>query len=40
MDFTLIIQRFAEQGILILFCGIVIYFLYKMLKDEQIINQK
>ena len=35
MDFTLLFQRFAEQSPLILGCGIVIWQLLKMYKEEK-----
>ena len=37
MDFTLLFQRFAEQSPLILFCGLVIWTLLKMYKEEKIL---
>ena len=35
MDFTILFQRFAEQSPLILGCGLVIWQLLKMYKDEK-----
>ncbi len=35
MDFTLLFQRFAEQSPLIVLCGLIIYNLLKMYKDEK-----
>ena len=35
MDFTLLFQRFAEQSPLILGCGLVIWQLLKMYKEEK-----
>ena len=35
MDFTTIMQRFAEQSPFIIFLGLVIYNLLKMYKDQQ-----
>ena len=35
MDFTLLFQRFAEQSPLILLCGLIIYNLLKMYKEEK-----
>ena len=35
MDFTILFQRFAEQSVLILGCGLVIYNLLKMYKEEK-----
>ncbi len=35
MDFTLLIQRFAEQSPLIIGCGLVIWQLLKMYKEEK-----
>jgi len=35
MDFTLLIQRFAEQSPLIIGCGLVIWNLLKMYKEEK-----
>jgi hypothetical protein len=35
MDFTLLFQRFAEQSPLILGCGVVIWQLLKMYKEEK-----
>ncbi len=35
MDFTLLIQRFAEQSPLIIGCGLVIWQLQKMYKEEK-----
>ncbi len=35
MDFTLLIQRFAEQSPLIIGCGLVIWKLQKMYKEEK-----
>lgn len=35
MDFTLLFQRFAEQSPLILGCGLAIWQLLKMYKDEK-----
>ena len=37
MDFTLLFQRFAEQSPLILFCGLVIWTLLKMYKEEKVL---
>ena len=39
MDFTTIMQRFAEQSPFIIFLGIVIYNLLKMYKDQQKQNE-
>ena len=35
MDFTILFQRFAEQSPLIILCGLIIYFLFKMYKEEK-----
>lgn len=35
MDFTLLFQRFAEQSPLIILCGLIIYNLLKMYKEEK-----
>lgn len=35
MDFNLIFQRFFEQSAIVVTLGVVIYYLFKMLKDEQ-----
>ena len=35
MDFTLLFQRFAEQSPLIVLCGLIIYNLLKMYKEEK-----
>jgi hypothetical protein len=35
MDFTILFQRFAEQSPLILGCGLAIWQLLKMYKDEK-----
>lgn len=35
MDFNIIFQRFAEQSPIVVTLGVVIYYLFKMLKDEQ-----
>ena len=35
MDFSILFQRFAEQSPLIILCGLIIYFLFKMYKEEK-----
>jgi len=35
MDFTILMQRFAEQSPLIVLCGLIIYFLYNSYKEEK-----
>jgi hypothetical protein len=35
MDFTILFQRFAEQSPLILLCGLIIWNLLKMYKEEK-----
>ena len=35
MDFTILFQRFAEQSPLIVLCGLIIWQLLKMYKDEK-----
>jgi len=35
MDFTILFQRFAEQSPLIVLCGLIIYNLLKMYKEEK-----
>lgn len=35
MDFTILFQRFAEQSPLIVLCGLIIWNLLKMYKDEK-----
>ena len=35
MDFTVLFQRFAEQSPLIVLCGLIIYNLLKMYKEEK-----
>mgnify|MGYP003633918137 FL=1 len=36
MDFTVLFQRFAEQSPLIILCGLIIWNLFKMYKEEKL----